>query len=97
MVAIQFLDGISAAALGVLVSGAVADVTRKSGNFNLALGFIGVAMGVGASISTTLAGVIAYDFGSAAAFLTLASIGLAAFLAVVLAMPETRVVDEERD
>jgi MFS family permease len=97
MVAIQFLDGISAAALGVLVSGAVADVTRKSGNFNLALGFVGVAMGVGASISTTLAGIIAYDFGSAAAFLTLASIGLAAFLAVVLAMPETRVVDEERD
>lgn len=97
MVAIQFLDGISAASLGVLVSGAVADVTRETGNFNLALGFIGVAMGVGASISTTLAGVIAYSFGSAAAFLTLAIIGLVAFLAVVLAMPETRVVDAESD
>lgn len=90
MVAIQCLDGISAAALGVLVSGAVADVTRTSGNFNLALGFVGIAMGVGASISTTLAGVIAYDFGASTAFLTLACIGLAAFLAVVILLPETR-------
>ncbi len=97
MVAIQFLDGISAAALGVLVSGAVADVTRESGNFNLALGFIGVAMGIGASISTTLAGFVAYSFGSAAAFLTLAVVGLVAFLAVVLAMPETRIAVGGRD
>lgn len=93
MVAIQCLDGISAAALGVLVSGAVADVTRTSGNFNLALGFVGIAMGVGASISTTLAGVIAYHFGASTAFLTLACIGLAAFLAVVLLLPETRTAE----
>ncbi|WP_409561175.1 MFS transporter [Hyphomicrobium sp. B1] len=95
MVAIQCLDGISAAALGVLVSGAVADVTRTSGNFNLALGFVGIAMGVGASISTTLAGIIAYDFGASTAFLTLACIGLAAFLAVVLLLPETRTAENK--
>jgi MFS family permease len=90
MVAIQCLDGISAAALGVLVSGAVADVTRESGNFNLALGFVGVAVGIGASVSTTLAGIIAYDYGSSTAFLMLACIGLLAFISVALALPETR-------
>jgi MFS family permease len=97
MVAIQCLDGVSAAALGVLVSGAVADVTRSSGNFNLALGFVGIAMGVGASISTTLAGLIAFDYGSSAAFLMLACIGLAAFLVVVLALPETHFNDEQQE
>lgn len=94
MVSIQLLDGISATALGVLVSGAVADVTRDTGNFNLALAFVGVAMGVGASISTTLAGEIALHFGTSAAFLTLAMIGLFAFLLITLALPETRIVDE---
>jgi MFS family permease len=94
MVAIQCLDGISAAALGVLVSGAVADVTRESGNFNLALGFVGVAVGIGASISTTLAGIIAYDYGPSTAFLMLACIGLAAFLSVALALPETRLSED---
>ncbi|MGO4684761.1 MFS transporter [Hyphomicrobium sp. 2TAF46] len=94
MVAIQFLDGISASVLGVLVAGIVADVTQDSGNFNLALGFIGVAMGIGASISTTLAGEIALHFGTSTAFLTLAVIGFLAFLVVTLAMPETRVVED---
>ena len=92
MVAIQCLDGISAAALGVLVSGAVADVTQQSGNFNLALGFVGVAVGIGASISTTLSGIVAYEYGSSTAFLMLACIGLAAFLTAVLGLPETREV-----
>ncbi|WP_045835115.1 MFS transporter [Hyphomicrobium sp. 99] len=94
MVAIQLLDGISASALGVLVAGVVADVTQDSGNFNLALGFVGVSMGLGASISTTLAGEIALHFGTSAAFLTLAVIGLIAFLVVTLAMPETRNIEE---
>ncbi|MBS0238273.1 MAG: MFS transporter [Proteobacteria bacterium] len=97
MVAIQFLDGISASVLGVLVAGIVADVTQDSGNFNLALGFIGVAMGIGASISTTLAGEIALHFGTSTAFLTLAVIGFLGFLVVTLAMPETRVVEAPAD
>ncbi|MBS0270079.1 MAG: MFS transporter, partial [Proteobacteria bacterium] len=97
IVAIQFLDGISASVLGVLVAGIVADVTQDSGNFNLALGFIGVAMGIGASISTTLAGEIALHFGTSTAFLTLAVIGFLGFLVVTLAMPETRVVEEPAD
>jgi MFS family permease len=90
LVAIQILDGVSACALGVLVSVCVADVTQNSGHFNLALGFIGIAMGIGAAISTTWAGIIADRFGSAAAFLTLSVGGLLAFIVFALAMPETR-------
>jgi len=94
MVAVQVLDGVSASALGVLIAGVVADITKDTGNFNLALGFVGVAMGIGASISTTLAGEFAQHFGTSSAFLLLAVIGLLAFLVITLAMPETRTAEE---
>ena len=53
LVAVQILDGISAAALAVLVPLIIADVTRGTGHFNLAQGIIGTAVGIGASISDT--------------------------------------------
>jgi MFS family permease len=59
LVAAQLLDGISAASLGVLVPLIIEDVTRGSGHFNFAQGLIGTAVGIGASFSTTLAGLIA--------------------------------------
>jgi MFS family permease len=90
LVAIQVLDGLSAAALGVLVSGCVADITRHTGNFNLALGFVGVAMGIGGTISTAAAGLIADRFGTVTSLLTLACVGLLAFVSFAFAMPETR-------
>ncbi|MET1025825.1 MAG: MFS transporter [Dongiaceae bacterium] len=90
LVMIQVLDGISAAVLGVLVPLTVADVTRGSGHFNLAQGTVGCAMGVGASISTVLSGYLADNFGSYAAFTTLAIIAGAGLLAVAVVMPETR-------
>jgi MFS family permease len=95
LVIIQALDGLSAAALGVLVSGCVADITRHTGNFNLALGFIGIAMGIGGTISTAAAGIVADRFGTGTALLTLACIGLLAFVLFAFAMPETRTVTAE--
>lgn len=97
LVAIQVLDGISGCALGVLIASAVADITRNSGHFNLALGLIGIAMGIGSAISTTFGGYIAYRFGVATAFTTLASVGLLAFMVFTLAMPETRHPDTDAD
>jgi MFS family permease len=97
LVIIQALDGLSAAALGVLVSGCVADITRHTGNFNLALGFIGIAMGIGGTISTAAAGIVADRFGTGTALLTLACIGLLAFVLFAFAMPETRDVTAEDD
>jgi MFS family permease len=90
VVAAQLLDGVSAAVLAVMFSLVVADVTRQSGRFNLALGIVGSALGIGASISTTLAGFLADHFGSGAAFTFLAGVAMAGLVLVCALMPETR-------
>jgi MFS family permease len=90
LVMVQLLDGVSAAVLGVLVPLVVADVTRGSGRFNVSLGIVGTAVGVGASLSTMVAGLISNRFGSDASFLTLAAIAAVGLALVWLCMPETR-------
>ncbi len=90
LVAVQLLDGVSAAVLGVLLPLTVADVTLGRGRFNLAQGAVGTAVGIGASISATAAGLITDRYGSHAAFLTLAVLALAGFAVLALFMPETR-------
>jgi len=90
IVAAQLLDGISAATLGVLVPLIIADTTRGSGHFNFAQGVVGVAVGIGASLGTTMAGFIADTFGSAAVFQVLGGVGALGFLLVLALMPETR-------
>ncbi|MCJ2027472.1 MFS transporter [Methylobacterium sp. J-067] len=90
LVAIQVLDGVSASVLGVMVPLVVSDLTRGTGRFNLALGAVGTAMGIGAALSTSLAGIMADRLGSHSAFLGLAFLGFAAFMLVALIMPETR-------
>jgi len=94
IVVVQILDGISAAALGVLVPLTLADITRETGRFNLTQGLVGCAMGIGASISTTLAGFLSDRFSSYVTFLTLGVIAAIGLLTVWLLMPETR---PERD
>jgi MFS family permease len=90
IVAAQLLDGISAATLGVLVPLVIADTTRGTGHFNLAQGVVGVAVGIGASLSTTIAGYVADLFGDAIVFLFLGSVGALGLLLVLVLMPETR-------
>lgn len=90
LVAIQVFDGISAAVFGVMVPLVVSDVTRGSGRFNVALGAVGTAMGIGAALSTSLAGLMADRLGSHTAFLGLAIVGFAGFALLALIMPETR-------
>jgi MFS family permease len=90
IVVAQLLDGISAATLGVLVPLVIADTTRGSGHFSFAQGVVGVAVGLGASLGTTLAGYVADTFGGAAVFVFLGSVGAAGFLLVLALMPETR-------
>ncbi len=87
--AAQLLDGVSAAAFGVLVPLIAADITHRGGRFNLALGMSGLAGGLGATVSTTLAGHIADMAGPHAAFLALAAAGLGAILTVWVFLPET--------
>ena len=90
IVAAQLLDGISAATLGVLVPLVIADTTRGTGHFNLAQGVVGVAVGIGASLSTTIAGYVADMFGDAVVFLFLGSVGVVGLMLVLMLMPETR-------
>jgi len=84
------LDGVAGAAVGVLVPLIAADVTRGTGRFNLCMGSIGLAVGVGATLSTAVAGGLAGRFGDSVAFLALAVAGAVAVLTVALVMPETR-------
>jgi MFS family permease len=90
LMAAQLLDGVSGAALAVLVPLIIADVAGDTGHFNLAQGAVGCAVSVGASISTTLAGFVSDRFDSQTAFLMMAAIGLIGLAAVWFAMPETR-------
>jgi MFS family permease len=90
VVAVQLLDGISAASLGVLVPLVLADVMRGSGRYNLAQGVVGAAVGIGASLSTAIAGYIADRLGSASAFMFLTAAGVAGLVLVVALMPETK-------
>ena len=90
LVCVQILDGISAAVLGVLVPLVVADATRGTGRFNLAQGIVGTAVGIGASLSTTLAGYLSDYFGTGVAFMGLAALGCGGLALVWAALPETR-------
>ena len=89
LVAVQALDGVGAAALGVLLPLIAADLTRGTNRFNLCMGVFGLATGIGATLSTAAAGVIAGWLGTGAAFVALAGAGLLAVLLVLFAMPET--------
>jgi MFS family permease len=96
VIGVQVLDGIAGAGFGILVPLVVSDVAARSGHFNLSLGAVGFAIGIGSTVSTSAAGWVADHFGMRHAFYFLASVGLAAVLLAVFAMPETRPeADEE--
>lgn len=90
IVAVQMLDGITASVLSVLVPLSLADTTRGTGRFNLMQGIVGSAAGVGAAISTFLAGRLADSLGTSIAFLVLAAIAVGAVVLLLSAMPETK-------
>ena len=90
IVVVQILDGVCAAVLGVALPLVVADITRGTGRFNLGLGIVGSAVGIGAALSTTLAGYAIAHFGSSVAFFSLASIAACGLALVWLLLPETR-------
>ena len=89
LVFVQLLDGVTAAVFAVMVPLIVADLTRGTGHFNLGQGIVGTFIGIGASISATLAGFLSDRFGSPWAFAGLGSIALAGLIAVYALMPET--------
>jgi MFS family permease len=90
LVTVQLLDGVGAGIYGAIFPIIVADLMRGTGRFNLALGAVTTAQGIGAALSTTVAGFVVVSAGYSAAFLTLAGVAGAGLLLFWLAMPETR-------
>lgn len=90
LVAVQVFDGITAAVFSVMVPLIVADIAFGSGHFNLAQGVVGTAIGIGASLSTVLAGYASDRFGSNVAFTGLAGVAALGLVMIWLIMPETR-------
>jgi MFS family permease len=90
LIGIQVLDGIGAGIFGVVSVLVIADLTHGSGRFNLALGAITTAVGMGASLSQAIAGWLVHHFGYDVGFLSLAAVALAALVILYFWMPETR-------
>ncbi|MCR4538377.1 MFS transporter [Pseudomonas sp. 18.1.10] len=89
LVAVQMLDGIGAGIFGALFPVIVKDLTQGTGRFNVSLGALSTAFGLGAALSSSLAGFVVQQAGYNAAFLTLAGVAGVALALLALAMPET--------
>ena len=79
LVGVQLSDGVGAGIYGAVFPVIVADLMRGTGRFNVAQGAIITAQGVGAALSTTLAGIVVLQAGYSAAFLTLAGVAIVGF------------------
>jgi MFS family permease len=89
LVAIQILDGIGAGIFGVVSVLVIADLVRGTGRFNVTQGAIATAVGIGAALSQTVAGVIVHRSSYSIGFLFLAGVAAVAAITLWVLMPET--------
>lgn len=89
IIAVQTLDGVGAGLQGALFPIMVADLTRGSGRFNVALGAATMIQGIGAAVSTTLAGAIIVLGGYTTAMAALTGIAMLALILLIVGVPET--------
>ena len=90
LVAVQMLDGVGAGLFGALFPIMVKDLTQGTGHFNISLGALTTAFGLGAALSNGLAGFVVQEAGYSAAFLTLAAIAAVAVVLLGVGVPETQ-------
>ena len=83
------LDGAGAGIFGALTPLVIADIMRGTGRYNLALGAIATAQGIGASLSGLAAGLIVDSFGYTTTFLSLGAAAAVALVVFAWGMPET--------
>jgi MFS family permease len=93
LVAVQLLDGVGAGIFGALTPLVLADLTRGTGRYNVTQGAVATAQGIGASLSSTVAGLIVVRAGYSSAFLSLAAVALVTLIIFLLAMPETAKIE----
>ena len=89
IIIVQALDGIGAGIFGVVSVLVIADLTRGTGHFNLVLGAVGTAVGIGASLSNMSAGYIIQHHGFNFAFTTLSILALIGAGLYYFLIPET--------
>lgn len=90
LVGVQLLDGVGAGVFGALLPLVVQDVTHGTGRFNVSLGAVTAATGIGAAVSNYVAGAIVVAAGYNAAFMALGAVGAAGLVLYLVAVPETR-------
>ena len=90
------LDGIGGGLYDALLPLTLADLTRGSGRYSLARGVLGAIQGIGGSTGQGAAGALVAAFGYGPAFLALAAIAFLAMALMVVAMPETRSLPDDR-
>jgi MFS family permease len=90
LIAIQLLDGVSAAIIGVMMPLVIADLTRGTGRYNLAQGVAGAAAGIGAALSTGSSGYAVERLGYTTGFFGLAVVGLVGLAVLYWFLPETK-------
>ncbi len=89
LVGVQVLDGVGAGVFGALFPIVVQDLTHGTGRFNVSLGAVTTAWGVGAALSNIVAGWIVVVAGYHAAFISLGALAGAGLTLYLVAMPET--------
>ena len=87
LVGMQLLDGIGAGIYGAIFPVIVADLMRNTGRFNVAQGAVATAQGIGAALSTALAGIVVVKAGYSAAFRALGAIAAVGLIVFGLAFP----------
>ncbi|MCP3943296.1 MAG: MFS transporter [Desulfobacteraceae bacterium] len=90
LVSVQVLDGIANGIFGALLLIIIADLTKSTGRFNVSQGVVTTIMGVGASMSTAVAGAIVVGSSYFYSFLFLSIVALLAFIIFLFFMPETK-------
>ena len=76
LLALQLLDGISAAVIGIMLPLVIADLTRGTGRYNLAQGVAGTAMGGGAALAMGVSGYAVAHLGYTIGFFLLTIVAL---------------------
>ncbi len=89
-IAIQALDGFAAGIFFVVYLIVVDDLTRGTGTYNLAVGIVSAAFGLGQALSNMAAGLVESLLGYNVTFLAMAGCGVAALGLLWIFMPETR-------
>jgi MFS family permease len=87
---LQVLDGIGAGIFGVVSILMIADLSKGTGRFNLLQGIVYSAIGLSASVSSVVGGLLVKWFGYSAGFLSLAAVGVLGLLFFKLWVPETK-------